>query len=382
MLRRVVQIAKIVVESDVVQQNWAYFLIKKDCAQENMLFSLTQADVPYVPLQKRSLQDIFEFSGKTADIQPLPNGDWLMRNPMDSHALPIRCSPDYREAKIYCPDESCLGESTALDLMRLPVECSFIYHSIVSLHAACVDLQGKALCFTGDSGIGKSTRALAWRDALGAEFISGDRPAIRLEKYGATACGVPWDGKEQIFRNIERPLCAIMEVRRAPFTRIRALTPEQAFRVLIRQSFVPMWDADTAALAMVNVHALCRKVRVYRLFCGPDNQSAAEAEDILFHNTQLIKEELPEMQIKQGFVLRTVAGEHMVMPTGENIGKFGGAVVLSDVAAFIFEQLRQPISREDLLDLVLGEYDVDAASAGADLDELIEQFRSIGILEE
>ena len=88
------------------------------------------------------------------------------------------------------------------------------------------------------------------------------------------------------------------------------------------------------------------------------------------------------MQIKQGFVLRTVAGEHMVMPTGENIGKFGGAVVLSDVAAFIFEQLRQPISREDLLDLVLGEYDVDAASAGADLDELIEQFRSIGILEE
>ena len=104
-------------------------------------------------------------------------------------------------------------------LLRLPLECRFVHEGVLSLHAACVDEGGRAVCFTGDSGIGKSTRAKVWAEALGAEFISGDRPAIRLEENGSVACGVPWDGKEQIFRNVERPLRALLEVRRATFTR-------------------------------------------------------------------------------------------------------------------------------------------------------------------
>ena len=87
------------------------------------------------------------------------------------------------------------------------------------------------------------------------------------------------------------------------------------------------------------------------------------------------------MQIKENFILRNIGDEHMVMPTGENIARFGGAVVLSDTAAFIFEQLKQPISREDLLALVLSEFDVDEETAAQDLDELIKQFEEMGILE-
>ena len=149
--------------------------------------------------------------------------------------------------------EIVLDNEGSTDSLRIALECLFIHHSILSLHASCVELGGEAVCFTADSGVGKSTRARAWVDGLGAEFISGDRPAIRLEPGGNLACGVPWDGKEQIFRNVERPLKAILEVRRAPFTRLRRLSPEQAFGVLIRQSFIPMWDADTAALAMFNI---------------------------------------------------------------------------------------------------------------------------------
>lgn len=80
-------------------------------------------------------------------------------------------------------------------LARTAFECLFIHHATLSLHASCVELGGEAVCFTADSGVGKSTRARAWVDGLGAEFISGDRPAIRLEEGGNLACGVPWDGK-------------------------------------------------------------------------------------------------------------------------------------------------------------------------------------------
>ena len=298
--------------------------------------------------------------------------------PPSQNSLPcITATSDYRLITIYESDSEKNGE-----FIRIPIECRFIHESIVSLHAACVEDGSCAVCFTGDSGVGKSTRAKAWVEALGAEFISGDRPAVRLEKNGSAACGVPWDGKEQIFRNVERPLHAILEVRRAPFTRLRRLSAEQAYRVLVRQCFIPMWDPDTAALAMVNVKRLCRITPVYRLFCGPDAEAARETRRILFDCPEEIQEELPDMKIREGFVLRNVADEHMVMPTGENVGKFGGAVVLSDVAAFVFEQLKRPVSREDLLSLILAEYDVDAETATADLDALLAQFREMNLLED
>ena len=56
--------------------------------------------------------------------------------------------------------------------------------------------------------------------------------------------------------------------------------------------------------------------------------------------------------------------------------------MLSDVAAFVFEQLKRPVSREDLLALVLAEFDVDKATASADLDALLAQFREMELLEE
>ena len=289
---------------------------------------------------------------------------------------------DYRRIVLNRNGECANSVCNPMDLLRIPLECLFVTCGIVSFHAACVELSGEAVCFTGDSGAGKSTRAKAWVDGLGAEFISGDRPAIRLEEGGNVACGVPWDGKEQIFRNVERPLKAILEVRRAPFTRLRRLSYDQACRVAVRQAFIPMWDPDTAALAIANVHRLCRTTPVYRLFCGPDVDSARAVHRILFEHPEEIQEELPEMKIKPGFTLRHVVDEYMVMPTGDNIKRFGGTVILNEVSAFVFEQLQKPISREDLLALILAEFDVDEPTAAADLDALLEQFRQLELLEE
>ena len=267
-------------------------------------------------------------------------------------------------------------------LLRLPLECRFVHEGVLSLHAACVEVGGRAVCFTGDSGIGKSTRAQAWIQGLGARFISGDRPAIRLEADGCTVCGVPWDGKEQIFRDVEVPLKCILEVRRSPENYIRRLSADQARQLAAQQSFVPMWDADAAAMAMANIRRLIQSVPVYRVFCGPTADDARAVHDILIHHPEQIREEETDMRIKDGFVLRNVIDEYVVMPTGDNIAKFAGTVVLNEVSAFLFRQLENPVSRADLLSALLSEYDVDEATAGADLDALLDQFREMGLLED
>ena len=267
-------------------------------------------------------------------------------------------------------------------LLRTAFECRFCYEGIVSLHAACVEMGDFAVAFTGRSGLGKSTRARAWVEGLGARWISGDRPAIRLEKQGSTACGVPWDGKEQIFRDVEVPLKCIMEVRRSTENYVRRLNEDQARQLIMQQSFVPMWDTDAAVMAMANVRQLIRKTPVYRVFCGPDAEDAKVIHDILVNHPELIREEKEQMKIKQGFVLRNVVDEFIVMPTGDNIAKFEGAVVLNEVSAFIYKQLENYVSREDLLMAMLGEYEVDEATAAADLDALLQKFSEMGLLEQ
>ena len=307
------------------------------------------------------------------------SGDWLYRLNDDQDSAVI-VSTDYQRImkRAHNSDDPRIDQF----LLRTAFECRFCWEGILSLHAACVEKDSFAVAFTGHSGMGKSTRAKAWVDGLGAEWISGDRPAVRLEKNGSVACGVPWDGKEQIHRNVERPLLAILDVRRSHCNYLRKLTEEQALAVLMRQVFIPMWDTDTAVMAFRNVQTLIRKTPVYRVFCGPDVESAEAIYDILFNHPEKIRKEAEEMKIKDGFVLRNVVDEFVVMPTGDNIAKFDGAVVLNEVSAFVFNMLKNAVSREDLLLAILNEYDVAEETAQKDLDALLEQFRQMGLLEE
>ena len=88
------------------------------------------------------------------------------------------------------------------------------------------------------------------------------------------------------------------------------------------------------------------------------------------------------MKAKAGFVLRNVVDEHLLMPTGDNIGKFNGTVLLNDVSALVWEKLQNPISREDLLQAILDEFEVEKAVASADMDKLLETLRGYGIIED
>ena len=88
------------------------------------------------------------------------------------------------------------------------------------------------------------------------------------------------------------------------------------------------------------------------------------------------------MKAKPGYILRNVVDEYILMPTGENIGLFNGTVLLNEVSALVWEKLQNPVSREDLLKAILDEFEVDRATASADLDELLKTLRSYGVIED
>ncbi len=308
-------------------------------------------------------------------------GGWLFSNVTGKAKLLV--SEDYRKLTAWVAEEKYM-EPLKTNLLRTALECASVANGIVSFHSACVEADGFAVAFTGKSGTGKSTRANAWIENLGYSFVSGDRPAIFSENGVLTVSGVPWDGKEKIYRNVRLPLKAILDVHRSDneFFELRELTQKQKFRVLMQQAFIPMWDTKTASGVIGMLHVLSRKAPMLRLFCGPDGESAKKTHDVLFNHPELIKEARPEMKVKDGFTLRNVIGENILMPTGDNIGKFDGTVIFNDVSAFVWEKMQTPVSREDLLGAILGEFEVDKETAEKDLDALIEKFSSLGLIDE
>lgn len=159
-------------------------------------------------------------------------------------------------------------------VIRVALECFLVRRGYVSLHAAAVEVQGKAYAFTGPSGIGKSSRADAWRHALGASLISGDRPLICVRDQ--MLYGVPWDGKEQCFRNVCYPLETIFEVKRSETVSALQMDFTQRRVLLMSQCFIPMWDTDTALIQMKNIMNLAEKVNIVSAFCGVSMNDARE----------------------------------------------------------------------------------------------------------
>jgi hypothetical protein len=88
------------------------------------------------------------------------------------------------------------------------------------------------------------------------------------------------------------------------------------------------------------------------------------------------------MKASTGFILRNLAGEYVVMPAGDNIGAFGGAILMNELSAFVWEQLKVSVSRDELLARILDRYEVEEKTAAADLDALLAEMKRMGIIEE
>ena len=86
------------------------------------------------------------------------------------------------------------------------------------------------------------------------------------------------------------------------------------------------------------------------------------------------------MRASNEFILREIAGEFMLVPVGAAASRMNGLIVLNECGGTIFRALAAEQTREELVQAVLAEYDVDAETAAADVEEFLGQLREIGAL--
>ena len=85
------------------------------------------------------------------------------------------------------------------------------------------------------------------------------------------------------------------------------------------------------------------------------------------------------MKMKEGFLLREVAGQTVVLPIGADMD-LNLMITLNETGAFLWEKLQEEIDEAGLVAALLAEYDVDEATAKQAVANFVAKLSDNGFL--
>ena len=88
------------------------------------------------------------------------------------------------------------------------------------------------------------------------------------------------------------------------------------------------------------------------------------------------------MKTKKGFNLRQVCGENVIVAEGAENIDFSSIISMNESSAYLWNSIQgKEFDKNNLVELLTQEYDVDADMAAKDVDALVAQWMKAGIIE-
>lgn len=87
------------------------------------------------------------------------------------------------------------------------------------------------------------------------------------------------------------------------------------------------------------------------------------------------------MKRNTDFMIREIAGETVLVATGQSAQKFNGLITLNETAAFIMKKLDEAENCEILTEMVMNEFEIDMETAKRDVEGFVKAMMEQGILE-
>ena len=85
------------------------------------------------------------------------------------------------------------------------------------------------------------------------------------------------------------------------------------------------------------------------------------------------------MKIKEGFLLRQVAGQTVVLPCGDDLD-LNMMITLNDTGAFLWQLLQEETDEAAMVQALLAEYEVDEQTAQAAVAAFVAKLNENGFL--
>lgn len=86
------------------------------------------------------------------------------------------------------------------------------------------------------------------------------------------------------------------------------------------------------------------------------------------------------MKIKQGYLLREVAGKKVALPVADTLD-LNTMITLNDTGAFLWERMQKETTQAELVDELLAEYDVTKEKAAVSVAAFVKKLDENGFLE-
>ena len=80
------------------------------------------------------------------------------------------------------------------------------------------------------------------------------------------------------------------------------------------------------------------------------------------------------MKLKDGFILREVAGEYVVVPSGDDVN-LNMLITLNDTGCTLWKKLEEGAEKSDLVSALMAEYKVDEDTASRHVDTFVENLK-------
>jgi sensor domain CHASE-containing protein len=87
------------------------------------------------------------------------------------------------------------------------------------------------------------------------------------------------------------------------------------------------------------------------------------------------------MKRKPDFIMQNVGGENLLVPLGAQVMDMNGIITLNDTGACVWELLAQDRTADELASAVAERFDVDAATARADVQTFLDEIAKMGMIE-
>ena len=229
------------------------------------------------PEKKRQLLRSFDTGNGNTLVYQLPDKGYqfIIRDTKDRDCSLLIANADFSECRYALNGDVTMRQFGLNNALMLCYAFAGSHYQTLLVHASCIAYNGCGYPFIAKSGTGKSTHSSLWLQHIeGTELMNDDNPVIRIIDGTPYIYGSPWSGKTPCYRNIVRPLGAIVNISRASANSIEQLGPVQAFAALLPACSSMMWDSVINDNLCNSLTTIISTTPIYTLHCLPDEAAA------------------------------------------------------------------------------------------------------------
>ncbi len=232
-------------------------------------------------IKKNKYAKVFEQEDKTR-ILALPFKE------SENFSRLLKYSEDWSVAEIVLLDRIYYDKLTVCEMEYMLINEVFCNRLTIlgglCLHSSSISIDGIGICFSANSGTGKSTQAGLWSDYFKQRVVrvNDDRPVLRIENDEIMMYGTPFSGKTDINKNLRVPLKAIVFLTQSATNKIEKSNVSKAIFNLTEQVPRPFFDEKITLCNIDFIEEILKRVEIFNLECDISFDAVKVAYDRIF----------------------------------------------------------------------------------------------------